>query len=151
MLQWCLTVAPLGNWPVFVESEWDQCISPSSCLLPRWGGQLFMQQAGLHFCWVVWGLIFYEYFIQKVIPPDCGLCGVKLLCDLIAQSLSPHLFSVEADCWKWSCYKWEPSPTSPFLPSVQGNWCPAVVSQHWKPKASVCAVWVAVLLSYKEH
>lgn len=94
---------------------WDQCISPSSCLLPRWGGQLFMQQ--LHSSVCIYDLYFTS--LQKVIPPDCGLCWVKSLCDFIAQSLSPYLLSVGAGWWRWSCYKWEFPPLP--LPSQRAG------------------------------
>lgn len=46
---------------------------------------------------------------------------------------------------RWSCCIWEPSPGSPFLSSMQENWCPIGALQHWKPKASVCAGWATVL------
>lgn len=105
-----------------VCAVWEQCTSPWSCLPPRWGGQLFMQQ--LHSsdkAWFAFMLASMRTFEPSEGNSSCGLCWVKSLCDLIAQSLSPRLRSVGADCWRCSCYQWEPSPTSPSFPPCRGT------------------------------
>lgn len=125
---------------------WEQRISPPSCLLSRWGGQLFVQQVhstvlkpGLRLCWVAWGLIKYKpsggnasrlwSLLGEVTVwlncsksfPTFGVSG--------SRSLEVKLLQVRA------------FPHFPFLPSMY----PDVVSQHWKPEAWVCAGWVTVL------
>lgn len=79
MLQWCLTLAPLGNRNVFVERVRDQHVSPSICLLSHWVGQLLMPQlhAGIRslicLCAGYHGDLHF-ISLQKAISPDYGLC-----------------------------------------------------------------------------
>lgn len=78
-IQWCLTLAPLGNRNVFVERVRDQHVSPSICLLSHWGGQLLMPQLHAAIRSLICLCAGYHgdvHFIslQKVTPPDYGLC-----------------------------------------------------------------------------
>lgn len=102
MLQWCLTLTPLGNCTMFVERIWDQCISALICLPSRWGGQqLHTGTRSLICLYARYYSDLYFISLQKVIPPDYVFCWSE---DEAApwfsclKSLPTCLLSVGADC-----------------------------------------------------
>lgn len=151
MLQWCLTVAPLGNWPVFVESETSAFLHWAVCSLAGEGSCscsncTALLKTGLYLCWVAQRLIFYKPSEGNTSRPWSLLGEVTLW--LNCSKSFPALALSGSRLVEVKLLQVRASPTSPAFPVCRGTG--ALLWYHNTGKQKPKFV-LDELLSYKKH